>query len=158
MGIKVHLLTGGYKRFRQQVLAVLDAFAGHRLLVLNGRTGSGKSDVVCELAAEGLGVVDFEGIARHRGSAFGGIAQRSAPPSQQDFEHELAEAYLRVRHHPVLLVEVEDVLGPVSLSSALRTAIGAAPMVYLSRDFQERVERVVATYVATGTSRQNSGF
>jgi tRNA 2-selenouridine synthase len=79
-------LDGGYKAFRRQVVADLDAMpAGLRFHVVCGPTGSGKSRLLEALAQAGAQVLDLEMLAAHRGSVLGELP--GAPqPSQKSFE------------------------------------------------------------------------
>src|SRR5262245_56914469 len=79
-------LEGGYRAYRREVLARLDAFpAGFRYRVLCGATGSGKSRLLEALAARGAQVLDLEALARHRGSLLGELPGESQP-SQKMFD------------------------------------------------------------------------
>ncbi|MES2560240.1 MAG: tRNA 2-selenouridine(34) synthase MnmH, partial [Bacteroidota bacterium] len=88
-GFDVYLLEGGYKHYRQWVLQQLDL--PFRLMALGGFTGSGKTEVLHQLAKQGKKVIDLEKIASHKGSAFGSLGM-DEQPSQEHFENELAFA------------------------------------------------------------------
>jgi tRNA 2-selenouridine synthase len=151
------VVRGGYKAYRRTVLAALDAFAERQLLVLDGRTGSGKSDMLRTLT-EQVPLVDFEGHARHRGSAFGDFAQSAPVPTQQTFENELAEAFLRLGDAPKILVEIENFIGPLKLPTKLRERIVTSPVVLIERDFDDRVERLASEYAAGWSQREDALF
>ena len=102
----VRILKGGYKAFRRDVLDGIKNFSDHPKIVLNGRTGSGKTLFIKDMQESGYPVVDFEGLACHRGSAFGALAQGEASPTQQNFENQLYDAYLDVQKYPKILVEI----------------------------------------------------
>ena len=71
-GIEYPLLIGGYKAVRTSLLADLDvSLQVLPVILVGGRTCSGKTVVLAHLER----VVDLEGLAQHRGSAFGGIAR-----------------------------------------------------------------------------------
>ena len=59
-GVRASILDGGYKSFRRQVLELLDQLARHPKLVLNGRTGCGKTQLIRALSAEASGAIDLE--------------------------------------------------------------------------------------------------
>lgn len=86
-GYKVFLLTGGYKAFRHYVLQSFEI--PRNIIILSGHTGSGKSDVLEHLQHLQEQVIDLEGLAHHKGSAFGGLGELPQP-SQQQFENQLA--------------------------------------------------------------------
>src|SRR5215467_14995933 len=76
-------LEGGYRAYRREVLAQLDALpARFRYRVLCGATGSGKSRLLEALAARGAQVLDLEQLARHRGSLLGELPGEPQPPQK----------------------------------------------------------------------------
>ncbi len=95
-GFKVYTLAGGYKTFRNWVF---DQFTDPGPIhILGGYTGSGKTDLLQVIQAQGNNpVIDLEGLAIHKGSAFGAIGL-APQPSQEMFENKLALAFFRIRH------------------------------------------------------------
>ncbi|MEO9209592.1 MAG: tRNA 2-selenouridine(34) synthase MnmH, partial [Ginsengibacter sp.] len=83
-GYQVFLLDGGYKSYRNWTLAQFEK--KYPLKILGGYTGSGKTETLLEMKRQGLSVIDLEGIAHHKGSAFGSLGQ-GAQPSQEMFEN-----------------------------------------------------------------------
>lgn len=158
MGVKVLWLRGGYKAYRNQVLTILnERFATHPLLVLNGRTGVGKSDLLRELP-EDFPIIDFEGLACHRGSALGDFNYNATPPTQQNFENRLANEYLLVTNYKEILVEIEDFIGPVRLPHKLRNNVFSSPMVFLERDMEDRINRIAKEYTSNWGETQDLLF
>ena len=86
-GFKVYTLVGGYKFFRRFVLRQFEEPFDFK--ILGGYTGSGKTEVLKQLAKAGERVIDLEALANHKGSAFGNIGM-PAQPSQEMFENLLA--------------------------------------------------------------------
>ena len=66
-GFSCSILEGGYKSYRHLVLDTLDKMVGHSYLVLHGYTGAGKTEFLSYLDNQGIGVINFEDIACHRG-------------------------------------------------------------------------------------------
>jgi tRNA 2-selenouridine synthase len=145
-GVDAKVLTGGYKEYRKQVLGLIDKFADHPKLVLIGRTGSGKTQLLRKLKQQNLPVIDLEWLAMHRGSAFGDIHMPSAQPTQQNFENQLASDYFKVRQHRLIAVEIEQNIGQIHMPAKLRTNVYASPMVLVERSVDSRVNRLVEDY------------
>lgn len=137
-------LKGGYKAFRQ---FALEEFARkRRLVVLGGMTGSGKTHVLHALRRLGEQVVDLEGLANHKGSAFGAIGL-AHQPTQQQFENDLAVALSRSDPHRRLWLEDESRrIGRCMLPKELWAAMRQSPCVVLERSAAERRAHLVADY------------
>lgn len=136
---------GGYKAMRSFLIDTLQAASAQcGFVVLSGLTGTGKTEVIAQLANG----VDLEGHANHRGSSFG---QRvSGQPSQIDFENRLAIDLLkkRAQGHGAFVVEDEGRhVGSCSVPLALRQRAEQAPIVCLDEGFDARVERILQDYV-----------
>ena len=147
-GFKVHLLDHGYKDFRRAVLA---SFAQPRQWrVLGGLTGSGKTDVLHALAAtpHGQPVLDLEGLASHKGSAFGAIGQ-PAQPTQEQFENNLAAALAKLPTEAPVWVEDESrQIGRLTIPPAIFEQLRTAPRWVLEVPRAARVAKLAAEYGA----------
>jgi tRNA 2-selenouridine synthase len=147
-GFKVHLLDRGYKDFRRDVLASFDQPRQWR--VLGGLTGSGKTDVLHALAAapHHQPVLDLEGLAHHKGSAFGAIGQ-PAQPTQEQFENNLAAALAQLPAGAPVWVEDESrQIGRLTIPPALFAQMGTAPRWVLEVPRAARVAKLAAEYGA----------
>ena len=106
-GFKVYTLMGGYKNFRQwcyrQFKAPLD------ISIVGGYTGSGKTGVIHQLKKQHLPAIDLEGLASHKGSAFGGIGM-DTQPTQEMFENLLAMELIRLSTLQQNLTLLDNVL------------------------------------------------
>ena len=92
-GFKVYTLIGGYKAYRKWVR---DQFEKkYSLTIVGGYTGSGKTLIIQQLQQTGNAVIDLEGLANHKGSAFGALGEKPQP-SQEMFENLLAEALAEI--------------------------------------------------------------
>ena len=142
-GVAVARIEGGYKALRSTCLDAIDAFcASPRLLVLAGRTGSGKTDLLREFDAS----IDLEQLVNHRGSAFGSAF--TPQPTPISFENTLAIELMRKRSHPCLLIEDESrTIGRLALPIALHAAMQAAPLAVIEVSRDERVQRIHHEYV-----------
>lgn len=146
-GFSVYLLQGGYKAYRNWALAQFEQ--NYPLRVVGGYTGSGKTYVLHELAKEGEVVIDLEGIALHKGSAFGGL-DKHVQPSHEMFENLLALAlYDTVRAFSGRTIWVEDEsrrIGNLNLPEKFWNRMRAAPVYFLDIPFEERLAFTVKEY------------
>lgn len=144
VGIHYPRVVGGYKAMRRFLLDTLDARArlGHFVLVA-GATGSGKTRALRGLPR----AIDLEGLARHRGSAFGRLLE--AQPSQIDFENALAIALLRLESGPgpVFLEDEGRLIGRLALPESLRERMAASPLLVIEEPLAARVQVLLEDYV-----------
>ncbi len=153
-GVSIKRVAGGYKSMRQYLLAEIEtATKLLPLVVLGGRTGTGKTHLLLRLQR----FIDLEGLACHRGSSFGKLPD--AQPSNADFENSLAVNMLRHRLidagdkgrdtpcSPIFLEDEAKLIGRVALPQILREKMAALPMVLLEESMQRRVDVARMDYV-----------
>jgi tRNA 2-selenouridine synthase len=147
VGWRTTVLAGGYKTWRRHVTARLyDAPLPLRLVLLDGYTGSGKTEVLQRLAARGLQVVDLEGLAAHRGSLFGALAGQPQP-SQKMFESRLLAALDELDPARPVIVEAESSkVGERMVPPALWHAMTQAPRIELAASAEARAGYLVRAY------------
>jgi tRNA 2-selenouridine synthase len=147
IGWRAEVIQGGYRAYRALVHDVLYSEpVSHRIVLLDGNTGTAKTEILHRMAALGHQVIDLEGLAGHRGSLLGGIGPQ---PSQKAFESEIAGQLCRMDPNRPILIEAEsskigERLIPPMLWSAMRaaprieiTAPVAARAVYLARIYDD---------------------
>lgn len=143
-GFKVSILSGGYKAYRAHVLDTCSK--NYKLVILGGPTGSGKTEVLHHLKLNGEQVVDLEGIAKHKGSAFGGLGM-DGQPTYEHFENLLARELSAC--DPVKRIWLENesrLIGSVKIPDILYDNIRKAPVVEINIPFETRVKRLVKEY------------
>ena len=69
--IETEILEGGYKAYRNYILERLSE--KRKMIVLGGLTGSSKTYILRYLKSAGHQIIDLEGLANHKGSAFGAL-------------------------------------------------------------------------------------
>jgi tRNA 2-selenouridine synthase len=114
--------------------------------VVAGLAGAGKTALLEGLAAAGEQVLDLEGLASHRGSAFGAIGL-PAQPSHAEFGRRVGAVVAAADPARPLFVEDEGpFIGSVGVPAWLQRATAAAPAIELRAPFADRVARLTATY------------
>lgn len=143
-GLRAETLEGGYKAYRS---TVLNSFSQPlHLLIVGGKTGSGKTDVLKQLKALGEQVIDLEGLANHKGSSYGAIGQPPQPSTEQ-FENGLFDQW---RHldlaRRVWLEDESRNVGTCFVPMPLWQQMQAAPVAALDVPKPMRIERLVREY------------
>ena len=138
-------IKGGYKAMRRFLIDELDEHSNMMpMIVIGGRTGSGKTLVIQALKS----AVDLEALANHRGSAFGGQINRQ--PSQINFENALSIEVMKQRnkHKNTLFFEDEShLIGRLALPLNFLAALKKAPRVMLETPLEDRIRITLDDYV-----------
>ena len=147
IGWRTAVLAGGYRTYRRHVSARLyQAELPHRIVLLGGATGCGKTELLDLAARRGVQVLDLEGLAAHRGSLFGalpGVAQ----PSQKMFETRLLSELDGLDAARPVLVEAESSkIGELMLPPALWRAMESAPRIEVAAPAPARARYLVSAY------------
>ena len=146
IGWRAEVIEGGYRSYRRLVVqAMHDTPLPHRVILLDGNTGTAKTDVLALLAKRGVQVVDLEGLAAHRGSLFGAVAQPQ--PSQKAFEGALAHIFDGLDPARPVVIEAESSkVGALLVPSALWAAMRAAPRIRLNAPLEARARYLTRAY------------
>jgi tRNA 2-selenouridine synthase len=147
-GIPARQLVGGHKAFRAHVRDFFEHGQWGRLLVLRGLTGVGKTRLLLRLRDEGYPVVDLEGLANHRGSAFGALGL-SAQPGQKAFETLLWDEMRRIPRDGYALVEGESKhIGRLVLPPRVYDALQEETSLWINASLDYRVRLILEEYPA----------
>jgi tRNA 2-selenouridine synthase len=159
-GLKVYTLAGGYKKFRNYVLETFKE--PYHINILGGYTGSGKTELLKSLKEKGETIIDLEGLANHKGSAFGKIGMPEQP-TQEMFENTLAQELLEVRSKKsdfgnsqtsdiglqttaLWLEDESQRIGQVNIPGSLWKTMRSSPVYFLDIPFEERLKRITEEY------------
>lgn len=149
-GFDVPIVEGGYKALRRFLIDGLESsLLESNIVVIAGRTGVAKTALLNHCGeSKRLATIDLEGLANHRGSAFG---KRVGPqPSQIDFENAVAIAFLKARQREAQTVAVEDesrLIGRCALPLPLQTCLASSPVVAIEASLNERVDHSWENYI-----------
>jgi len=143
-GFDVQILAGGYKSYRHWALAQFEK--DYPFLVLGGRTGSQKTELLTELAQIGESVIDLEHIAQHQGSSFGSM-NRMIQPTQEQFENELALKLFNYSDQSKIWVEDESrSIGKIIIPNNIWRQMQSTQLIWLDIPEQARIDFLCRTY------------
>lgn len=147
-GFDLPRVPGGFKALRRTGLGVLQrAPREKRWMVLGGRTGSGKTDLLVTLP----NAIDLEGLAAHRGSAFG--ARDTPQPTPVSFDNLVASAFLKHRAGTVVVEDESRTIGRLALPANWHEHMQAVPLALLEVPLDQRIANIVREYVTEPLAR-----
>ena len=155
-GYEVYRWEGGYKAYRQKVLDIWGLERSY--MILSGLTGSAKTEILREMIILGAPVIDLEGQANHKGSAFGHIGEISQPTVEQ-FENDTSIQFENLKKEKRIWLEDESrSIGRIWLQNSFFDIKKRAPIVLIERSRQERIEHLVSLYGKADPMELESSF
>lgn len=155
-GLEVCTLSGGYKAFRKHTADSIAAIA--RMVVVGGATGTGKTEILHALAASGQQVIDLEGLAQHKGSAFGNLTE-ARQPTTEHFQNLIWRELHSFDLNQVIWIEDESrTIGSVWIPEVLFRKLREAPVVVIEKTREERARYLSAGYGENPLEKLKDGF
>lgn len=143
-GYKCILLKGGYRHYRQRVLESFNE--EKQLIVLGGKTGSGKTLILQELKQRGEQIIDLEQLAHHKGSSFGRFGE-DAQNTQEQFENDLSAALSTIDPSKRCWIEDESrKIGINVMPLGLWDQLRVANVAYIDLPAEARIRYLVQEY------------
>jgi tRNA 2-selenouridine synthase len=142
--VETKILDGGYKSYRNYILESLSE--KRKMIVLGGMTGSSKTHILRYLKECGQQIFDLEGLAKHKGSAFGSLGQPPQPSTEQ-FANLLFNEWERLKINIPFWVEDESRnIGTVFLPEKFYFNMQDTPVIVLMMDVKTRLPRLLEEY------------
>lgn len=153
-GIHARQLIGGHKGFRRRVCAYFENQQWPPIYVLRGLTGVGKTQVLHRLVEQGYPVIDLEGLANHRGSAFGALGLQPQP-GQKRFEALLWERLQQLESAAYLVTEGESLhIGRLMVPKRFHQAMQLQTSLWLTASLPFRTRIILDDYPALDRLRE----
>jgi tRNA 2-selenouridine synthase len=144
-GLKVSRLEGGYKAYRGYGREFIEQLP-HTFKVVDGSTGSGKTVLLHELKKRGAQVLDLEGIANHKGSAFG-LTPGATQPSSEQATNVIVDQLRHFDPDKTVWVENESRnIGQVFLPDAITSKLANSHRLQIVVPRADRVAHIVEMY------------
>lgn len=115
-------------------------------VVLFGKTGCGKSEILAGIKKKGGQVIDLEILASHNGSSFGGLGKKPQP-SQSEFEESIKKKIASFTPELPVWIEYESgYLGNLQIPEDLLQKTGAGKMIAIDLGREQRINRIIKSY------------
>ncbi|HBF88752.1 MAG TPA: tRNA 2-selenouridine(34) synthase MnmH [Bacteroidales bacterium] len=147
-GFNVSILSGGYKKYRNYALKSFEKQA--EIVILGGKTGSGKTIILNKLRKLGEQIIDLEKIANHKGSAFGSIGEKEQD-STEFFENKLFHEWNKLDFNKRVWLEDEShSIGRNFIPNALFDQMRNSRTIFIDISKELRIEYLVNEYAIFG--------
>jgi tRNA 2-selenouridine synthase len=154
LGINAFKLSGGYKAYRKIINEELPKLnKGVKYIVLRGKTGTGKTEILNCLKNKGYDVLDLESAANHRGSLLGNVGLGEGK-SQKYFETRIYEM-LRYRKSNYVFVEGESKrIGNVIIPGFIFDSMSDGIHVFIDADLDFRSKLIIREYTKENNCKE----
>ncbi|WP_257350508.1 tRNA 2-selenouridine(34) synthase MnmH [Pseudalkalibacillus decolorationis] len=147
MGMSCYQLEGGIRSYRKSIVASLDHYQEQSkpFVVLEGLTGTRKTDYLEILQEEGYPVLNLEQMAGHRGSIFGQVGIEGK--SQKQFDQALFKRLQELEEASFYIIESESKrIGRVLLPDCILDGKEQAHRIHITLPFEKRVNYICSVY------------
>lgn len=143
-GIESEVLEGGYKAYRHFILESISK--KRKMIVLGGMTGSSKTHILRKLNENQQQVIDLEGLANHKGSAFGSLGQPPQPSTEQFSNNLFAELNKLKPELPFWVEDESRNIGTVFIPDIFYLNMQDTPAVIIMMNIKTRLPRLMTEY------------
>lgn len=148
MGMRVFLINGGYKSYRNYVLTTLEKVIGNKnFIVLHGYTGVGKTILLNMLEDNREPVINLEKLANNSGSVFGNIPLEQKTTNQKEFESKLLYILKKIDKKYIFIESESRRIGKIILPEILMQKINEGKHLLLKSSIESRIRNILLEYV-----------
>ena len=144
IGVDIDIVEGGFKALRNTCIEVLDSASSDNKewIIIAGKTGSGKTKMIKQISNS----IDLEGLANHRGSAFGGF--ETLQPTPVNFENNLAYQYLNISSNKVYIEDESKTIGRLVIPKKFFNKMNSSTLVLIQEPIENRIKNIYNQYVS----------
>ena len=147
-GLDADRLEGGYRAYREAILELIPRLIPGQAIVIDGMTGTGKTEILHLLKKRGHPVLDLEKYANHRGSVFGALGGQK-PHNQKMFDALLFEDLHNMRGADYFIMEGESKrIGHAVQPPELYEKKVNGIHILVTAPLETRIDRIYRDYVA----------
>ncbi len=147
IGWRTTQLKGGYKYYRNDITRKFDNLSSKlKLVLISGRTGTGKTKLLHEINNMGGQTIDLEKIANHKGSLLGKNINKPQP-SQKFFESKLFNELNKLNYNKKIFLEAESSkIGNLHIPKSIWKIMLDAKKINIEAKLEKRIDFLVSDY------------
>ena len=148
-GLSLYRLKGGYRAYRNYILSRMEEIIRElKIIVITGKTGTGKTRLIEMLSSEGFPSVNLEDLAKHRGSLFGTVGIRERI-SQKMFDSLLFEELRRMSSDYLIIEDESRRIGDLHIPDSLWKKKQEGIFIEINIPLEERVKIILEDYTSS---------
>lgn len=147
VGWPTGVIEGGYRAYRRRITSEIEELSKRlKLVLIGGKTGTGKTAILNRLQGKGCSVLNLEELAIHRGSLLG-AHKHHEQPAQKLFETRLFEKLKNFNDGEIIFAEAEsNKIGRLFIPVALWKKMKEAPIFIIENQIEHRVKYILGEY------------
>lgn len=154
LGINSYKIRGGYKAYRDYINESLPKLQEHvTYIVIHGKTGVGKTQILKGLKKSGYDVIDLECAANHRGSLLGSVGL-GKQRSQKLFESLIHEELSHRKSNYVFIEGESQRIGNIIIPNFMFNKMREGIHLYLDADIDFRARLLIEEYTANDNAKE----
>ncbi|MDB9722721.1 tRNA 2-selenouridine(34) synthase MnmH [Candidatus Marinimicrobia bacterium] len=153
-GCDIKTISGGFKALRNTCLSILNDASNDdkKWMILSGRTGSAKTKLINILDNS----ICLEGLANHRGSAFGSFD--TPQPTPINFENTLACEYLQIADKTVYFEDESRTIGRLVIPENFYKKMSSSKIILVEEPIENRIQNIYEEYVKNDKDGKTSNI
>ncbi len=147
IGWRVTLLSGGYKKYRTDVINQIDNLSKKlKLILISGKTGTAKTKILQKIKFKKGQILDLENLANHKGSLLGKNINEEQP-TQKYFESLILSNLRSFNLRQTIFVEAESSkIGNIHIPDALWKKMLKSKKVHIEAPIDMRIKFLLNDY------------
>tara|TARA_B100002051_G_scaffold65845_1_gene62445 strand:+ start:2402 stop:3445 length:1044 start_codon:yes stop_codon:yes gene_type:complete len=142
-GVDIPRISGGFKAIRNCCIEILNQASVDTKdwTIIAGKTGSNKTGLISSVK----NAIDLEGLANHRGSAFGG--HLTPQPTPINFENSLAIKYLQISTQRIFFEDESRTIGKLVIPENIYKRMTNSKIALVDESIEFRINQIYQEYV-----------
>jgi len=149
----IHKLTGGYRSYRKFITNKIESLSQQlRFVVLHGRTGVGKTEMLRDLRSRGASIINLELMASNAGSVFGNVFYPGEQPTQKQFESRLFSSLMEAKNGYVFIESESKRIGRIYIPDCIFKGMVNGDHILIETSLEVRVDQIKKDYIKAESS------